>query len=229
MHRYLNTLNICPLFNEKNKAEIESIILSTNYKIVNFKKNDFIYKLNESYDYLGIVLSGSVELQNNLSSGRFFNVLYKRKGDVFGGALVFSKFPLLQSQYHIIAKENCTILLIHKESIYSVLFKDNIIASNILSLFSRNVLMLNKKIELFSYSSIQKKIACALLYNVNMQNTNVIHLPYSKKALAEHLNVSRSSLCRELKKLCDNNIIKMEKKTIEILNKDRLNCILNDL
>lgn len=227
MNEYLDILCICPIFAGKEKNEIENILSLSKHKVCYFARNDFIFRADQPPDYIGIILNGSVEVQNNLISGKFINIFYKKQGEVFGGALVFSNNSTYQ--FDIIAKEPCNILLIHKQSLLDIFCKDSIIASNILSSFVNSVFMLNKKIELFSYSSIQEKIAYSLLHNMNSYKNNVIHLPYSKKAWAEHLNVSRSSLCRELKVLDDEGIINVNNKTISILNKAKLEFILSNI
>lgn len=225
MNKYINVLSKCPLFKGKEKQAIIDILSRINYKINHYPKNDFIFRADQTPDYIGIVLKGSMEIQNNLESGKFFNVLYKKEGDTFGGGLVFSNTPIYK--FNFIAKTGCDILLIYKQSIFEVLLLDRIIMKNILQLLAKSTLILNEKLELFSYSSIQKKIACSLLYNT--KNNNPINLLYSKKAWAEHLNVSRSSLCRELKKLSDAGIIEINNKKIKILKRDNLEAILDNL
>lgn len=225
MNKYINVLSKSSLFNGKERQAIIDILSRINYKINHYQKNDFIFRADQTPDYIGIVLKGSIEIQNNMESGKFFNVLYKKEGDTFGGGLVFANTPIYK--FNFIAKTGCDILLIYKQSIFEVLLLDKIIMKNILQLLAKSTIILNEKIELFSYSSIQKKIACSLLYNT--KNNNTINLLYSKKAWAEHLNVSRSSLCRELKKLSDAGIIEINNKKIKILKKDNLKAILDNL
>ncbi|GMQ58742.1 Crp/Fnr family transcriptional regulator [Vallitalea sediminicola] len=226
MKKYINILSSCPLFKGKDKNEIINILSLTKYKVTTYKKNDFIFRADETPNYIGIVLTGSIEVQNNLKSGKYFNVLYKNKGEVFGGALAFSDIPI--SKFDVIAKTKCDIMLVSRQSVLDILFKDSIIAYNIMNTFAKSVMKLNKKIELFSYSSIQQKIAYSLLCNLKPDD-NIINLPYSKKAWAEHLNVSRSSLSRELKSLIDNGIIEINNKEIKVQKKDSLESILDDI
>ncbi|QUI22088.1 Crp/Fnr family transcriptional regulator [Vallitalea pronyensis] len=226
MKKYLQILQACPLFHNKDRQEITSIIEQSKHKICAYKKNEYICQCWQSFPYLGIVLEGSLEVHNNLESGKIVHVLYKNKGNVLGGAMVFSKD--YDGQFDVIAKETCKLLLIEKKSVFNVLLKDSVIASNILDLFSREIINLNKKIVLFSYSLIREKIAYFLLQNIESNAASVIHLPYSKKALSEHLHVSRSTLSRELKKLSTQGILEINHKTIVILNKQKLEAILNN-
>jgi CRP-like cAMP-binding protein len=224
MNKYIDVLWDCSLFKGKTKKEIKEILSLTNYKITHFNTKEFVCRADEPPKYLGIVLSGSVEIQNNLESGKYFNIFYKQKGETFGGALLFSDIPICE--FNIIAKTECDILLINKQSVLKILLKDNVIGSNILSSISKNILLLNKKIELFSHSSIKQKIAYSLLYNIKFTEDKIVYLSYSKTDWAEHLNVSRPSLSRELKELCDNKIISIKNNQIEILDIPRLKAIL---
>jgi CRP-like cAMP-binding protein len=226
MEMYLNVIKACALFEDKNKSDIEIMLKLTQHKVCKYKKNDFVIPPNAPFHYLGIVLEGSIEVRNNLESGRLVNITYKNKSEVFGCSFVFSKD--YKGQFEIIAKEPCILLLIDKKSVLEVLLKDSIIASNILDIFSNEIINLNKKIVLFSYSLIQEKIARFLLNNTESDNTSTIELPYSKKALAERLNVPRSNLSRELKKLSMQGIIEIDHKTIRILDKPQLEAILSN-
>jgi CRP-like cAMP-binding protein len=106
--------------------------------------------------------------------------------------------------------------------------RDPILLENLLRSISNRVLLLNLKTELLSYSSIQKKIAFSLLYLMDDYSCNdKITLPYSKKKWAEYLNVSRTSLFRELKEVCEKKIIHIDSKTITILNRDSLENLLH--
>lgn len=224
MKEILDVLCQCILFKGKDKNEIEQILSETNYKIRNFKKSQIIFRTDEPSFYIGIILKGRIEIQKVFACGKVINFLYKEKGDIFGEAVALSKKPTYD--YDIIATEESDILLIHKQSVLEILCKDNIINSNIITSFANSVLMLNKKLELFSYYSIQKKIAFSLLYNMELNKTDNISLISSKKSWAEHLNVSRPSLSRELTHLSNKGIIEINNKKITILKKEQLESIL---
>jgi len=225
----LNSIDVllnCPLFEGKNTNDIKNILSSINYTVKHFKKNELILQKNVKKIPLSIVLKGSVEIQNNLKCGKCINIFYKSKGELFGGGLVF--IDELSSNFDVIAKEPCSILQIQKQSIETVFLKDHILSKNIITLLSKELLKLNKKIELFSIFSIQEKVAYSLIHYIENNHSLTITLPYSKTAWAEHLNVSRSSLSRELKILESKKILFINNKTIEILNLDKLEKILGN-
>lgn len=224
MKEILDILCSCTLFKGKDKNNIEQILSEANYKIKHYKKNEIIFKADELSFYIGIVLKGRIEIQKILACGKVINFLYKNKGDIFGEEVALSRKPTYD--YDIIATEESNIFLIDKQSTSDILLKDSIINSNLIVSFANSVLALNKKLELFSYYSIQKKIAFSLLYNMEINKTNYISLINSKKSWAEHLNVSRPSLSRELTHLSNKGIIKVNNKIITILKKEQLESIL---
>lgn len=226
MQKILTALQACPMLAGKNAAEIETLASQIQYRIAHYKKNELIFAADQPADHLGIIVTGRVEVQKELASGKVIKVLCKNIGDVFGGAALFANHASYNCS--ILARENSSIMLIAKEVFLDILCRDPQIVSNILTLFGENVLFFDKKIELLSYSSIQQKIAFSLLNDLECSEDGLIHLPYTKQSWAEHLNVSRPSLCRELKNLDNNGIIDLKASIIRILKKDALEAILGN-
>ncbi|WIF95713.1 Crp/Fnr family transcriptional regulator [Caminicella sporogenes] len=215
------------LFKSKTQNEIDKILSSIEYIVKSYNEGDLIFSVEQAPKYIGIILKGCIEVQKNLASGKTVSILYKKTGELFGEGSVFSKATTYPC--NIFSKTKSTIFLIDKQNILYLLSKDSCLLSNFLSSFADRVLLLNLKTELLSYSSIQQKIAFSLLYLMDeYKHNNVIFLPYSKKTWSEHLNVSRPSLFRELKILCNQKIIYIENRKITILNEDALIDILQN-
>ena len=70
----------------------------------------------------------------------------------------------------------------------------------------------NEKIELLSQKTVREKFLYFLKQRINKEN--VFKVTTSYKAIAEYINVDRSNLMRELKKLEEETIIKRDKDTI---------------
>jgi CRP-like cAMP-binding protein len=226
MDEILNVLFHCPLFSGIEKPEIQNILRQTQSHVSNYKKNEYIFQLDRPSEYIGIVIHGSVEVQKISSSGKLLNLLSRNKGEVFGGAAIFSR--KLSPNVNVISKESSKVLFIHKQSVIDILCKNNTIASNILDMSANNIAHLNQRIELLCISSIQKKIAFTLLFDMQPSELNLVKLPFSKKSWAEYLNVSRPSLCRELKCLCVEGVIEVKNKAIKIVDKQKLQLLLMD-
>ena len=66
----------------------------------------------------------------------------------------------------------------------------------------------------------------SLLNDFPMDEKQTISIPFSKTTWAEYLNVSRTSLSRELKIMCEAGIIQMRGREIRMLQKEFLEALL---
>ena len=82
-------------------------------------------------------------------------------------------------------------------------------------------------LEMLSYSGIAQKAAFYLLIHARQSGSNVIRIPDSVSNWAMIMNVSRSSLHRELKKLEANGIISYNPPTVEIHDPESLQNVLS--
>lgn len=106
----------------------------------------------------------------------------KEKGEIIAEGTVFSAMPTYPCQ--VAARETTDILLLPKQSMFRLLGSNPGLLANLLQLVSDKLIMLNTKIELLSYCSIQSKIAYSLLYCLNQDPAaRIIELPYSPKNL----------------------------------------------
>lgn len=80
---------------------------------------------------------------------------------------------------------------------------------------------------MLSYSGIAQKAAFYLLIHARQSGINVIRIPDSVSNWAMIMNVSRSSLHRELKKMEAAGIITYDPPTIEILDPASLQNVLS--
>ncbi len=224
MKDILSACHKCTIFNDLTKNEIEDILLSVDYQVKTYHKKELICKAEDNFAKLGIIISGNIEIQKILPSGNIFCITHKNSGDLFGGSITFAKKQAYPC--NVLSKTNSKILFLNKDNALK-LCNNTQILSNFLQSFANGVLQFETKLELFSYSSIPKKIAFYLLHH-SIENNTLVTLPSTKTAWAEYLNVSRSSLSRELKKLADDNIININRNNIVILKRKRLLALLQD-
>ena len=78
--------------------------------------------------------------------------------------------------------------------------------------------MLNQRLTNLSFDTLRKKIANILILEHNKQKSIYLTLPYSRKKMAEMLNIPRPSLSRELIKMKDDGLIDFYKKEIKIID-----------
>ena len=82
--------------------------------------------------------------------------------------------------------------------------------------------MLNHKIDLLMLKGMREKLATYLLNEAQHQNSYAFNIPLNRNELADYLNVSRPSMCRELSRLKAEGIIDYYKNTFKILDIEQL-------
>ena len=78
--------------------------------------------------------------------------------------------------------------------------------------------MLNERLTNLSYDTVRKKITNILLLEYARQRSSNLTLPYSRKKMAELLNIPRPSLSRELIKMKEDGLIDFYKNKFKILD-----------
>jgi len=220
MEKYIDELSKCVLFKGLEKNEIMDILNKVTYRIEKYKKGQVIAIEGDDCNSLGIILKGKIEIQKIFPSGQVTTINNFKEGNIFGESLVFSDKHTYPAT--ITAIENAEIMFIERENIVKLSMLNSRILTNFVTVLSRRILMLNERISNLSQDSIRKKISGYLLSEYNKQKTTTIVLPYTRKKMAELLNVPRPSLSRELINMKEEGIIDFNKNEIHILNIDLL-------
>lgn len=130
--------------------------------------------------------------------GNLLNVTEFIRDDLIGGNLIFSKNP-----YYPMTVETHTdseLLEIDKKLLFMLLSENVNFLKIFLELISDNAMMLGDKIKHYVSKTIRQSLLNYFDYESKKQNTNIIKLNITKKALAEKIGVSRTSISRELAK-----------------------------
>ncbi|MBP2634572.1 MAG: cyclic nucleotide-binding protein [Firmicutes bacterium] len=224
MEKLLSVLQQSVLFKGKTRSEIADLLAKINYRVKEYRESEIIFSINHLADTLGIILEGEVDVKKDFCSGKVITVTTRSRFDLLADAAMFGG-----TQYYpgtLFASKPSKILLLNKKDLLQLFALEQTVMLNFLCSVSRRMLVLNQKIEILSLSSIQSKIAHFLISESQARRSAVIVLSFSKKAWAEHLNVSRTSLSRELRQLERDDLISFHKRTIRIKQLDKLQELL---
>lgn len=198
------------------------IILEKMSKCVNAKKRIFltgetILSFGSKRKIIGIILSGKADLRKIDIKG--FEIILEKlsKGDIFSEMFI----KLTDDPTYLVATEKTEILFID----YYHVFNDckvnclnhKIIVNTIIDMLMNKTIQLNNKISILSNRTTKEKIL-SYLKNEAKGNKKVT-ISYSMQELANYLCIDRSAMMKEIKKLCDQKIIKKEGRTFTIYQK----------
>ena len=204
--------------------EISGDLEKIFYRIQRYEKGELIFRPMESATRVALILEGIVEIQKSLPNGNQVNVSHGKEGEMIGAAAVFSrsrKYPC-----GIAALGPVTVMILQKEDLLKLMQKDIRIMENFATEIASAAYMLHQRLELFSYSGIAQKAAFWLLIRSRQSGEKKIPIPGSVSKWAMIMNVSRSSLHRELKRMEEESLISYAPPVIEILNPAALQKML---
>jgi len=213
-------LSKCILFRNLRPENIDALLRFLEYKIEAYKKNSLIAQEGDFCDSIGVVLSGTVELQTIYPSGKVSTLTQLNAGNTFGEAILFASYSEYPQSVSSVTKSE--ILFIKKTEVVHMLTHHPIVLENFLTLMSNKLIMLNRKVKILSLDTIRQKICNYLIKEYKIQNNLKIQVELSRKHMAEHMAVQRPSLSRELIKMEQEGLIKYDKDSITILDLDLL-------
>jgi CRP/FNR family transcriptional regulator, dissimilatory nitrate respiration regulator len=215
----------CPVFMGIPESEIKKIIESIHYQIKNYKKNDIIAIAGEQVNSLYIILSGSVKGEMIDYSGKVVKIEDVEAPKPLATAFLFGKenfFPVT-----VTANEDVRILSIPLNIFLDILQNNKQVLKNYLNSISSRSQFLSRKLHFLNFKTIREKMAHFLLQKAG-QNLHSFELNSTQQQLADLFAVTRPSLARVIGEMQNENIIRIEKRTITLLNKQKLNDILQN-
>ncbi len=195
-------------------------LTSNKLSIRNFSSNNLLVQEGDLCDFIAIILEGQIYIQKLFASGSVLTINTLKKNSLFGAAILFSKnnhFP-----YSIMTATPCKILFIKESAISELLHKDFSFTKNYIEFLSNRINVFSDKITLLLVKDVRSKLI--LYINSEMQkNKNLTFmLSHTREEIANIIGVARPSVSRELKKMVDDNLIKINKRKITVINLDSI-------
>lgn len=220
MNKHLKNLSKCVLFQDIEEVKIEEILNSLSYNITNYKKDNIIAIEGDDCNSLGIILEGNIEIHKSFPSGKVVTINHFNAGNIFGEALVFSGTHTYPAT--IISSSDSKIMYLKRDVIIKLMTLNEKILNSFMGVLSNRILMLNDRITNLTLDTLRKKISNIIIKQYEKQNSLSISLPYSRKKMAQLLNIPRPSLSRELINMKNEGLIDFNKNKIKILNLEEI-------
>lgn len=213
------------LFKGVSVEKLREVLESTPHHIQCYDKEETIFHMMEPAQRIGIVLEGRVQAQKTFPNGSQVNVSVREPGELIGPAAVFSA-----SRHYpcdVVAMEPVTVMMLRREDLLGLMQKNALILENLMMEIASATYMLQQRLELMSYSGIAQKAAFWLLMQTRQSGKDSVRIPDSVSKWAMLMNVSRTSLHRELKRMESEGILAYTPPMIKILDKDALQNVLS--
>ncbi|WP_432407507.1 Crp/Fnr family transcriptional regulator [Wukongibacter sp. M2B1] len=211
----------CLLFKHCNKDEFQELLSGIEFYIHTYNKGEFVISEEEHNAKIGIILLGAVEVQKVFPTGKMVTLNRLKTSEVFGLSTLFSYDSYYPTS--IVSLTRSKVLFLSQKSVIELFNKEPEFLQQFLRFTSDRILFLNRKIEIFSFSTIREKITYFLFSEMKLQKSDQsIILPFAKRVWAEYLNIARTSLYRVLKEMKEEGIIDLKGRSITIKKLDEL-------
>ncbi|GAB4291850.1 MAG: Crp/Fnr family transcriptional regulator [Ignavibacteriaceae bacterium] len=216
------TLRDIPLFSELSIQQLRSI--TSVSKLKRFPKHTILFHEGDFYTGFYILLKGMVKV---------FRLGPKGKESVVHIVRPFSTFadiPLFEGGNYPVnaeALEDSLALFIPKENFLDLISKEPDISLKMLAGFAKRLKSLVNQIEDISSHEVHIRLAKYLLQRIIASNTEHLMEPFikltvPKSTLAAYLGTVTETLSRALRKLQNENIIRVSGKNIFVTDYKRL-------
>ena len=214
---YIYSIRKCYLFDGIEDEQIADAIKLLNGRIKKIKKDTFIVKLGGKMTSAGLLLKGKVE--SSFQNENFDQITMHTFSDgyLFGEALVINGAK--NSPVQVRAVEDSIVLFIDLEMIYTVADSSpirTILAENLIKSLAKKNLILNQKVRILSQKSLRDRVYIYLA-SLPKDKNGYVKIPFTQTALAEHLGVNRSALSRELGRMQNEDVLKVDGKKMKII------------
>ncbi len=219
MRKFLNVLKKCPLFFDLSDNNIITMLECLEAKTDIFDKNYTILSEGTPAKYIGIVLSGSVQITRTDYYGNRSILGNLCEGELFSEA--FACVQMTSMPVSAIANERSKIMFIDCSHILHTCQKDcphhQQLVYNLMKVLALKTVMFQQKIEIISKRTTREKLLTYLTICAKKNNKNSFKIPFNRQELADYLEVDRSGLSAEISKLRKENILECKRNYFKLL------------
>ncbi|MBP3633701.1 MAG: Crp/Fnr family transcriptional regulator [Oscillospiraceae bacterium] len=211
-------LDSCILFHGIDPRDRTAMLGCLGAKELFVPRNHPVFSEGEPANYIGIVLSGQVQLVREDYYGNRSIISVAAPGQLFGESFACADVEVYPIS--AVAVEDSRVLLFPSSRITATCcnacsFHQKMIY-NMLRAMATSNLALNEKIEITSKRTTREKLMAYLLSQAKHHGSNRFTIPYDRQELADYLEVERSAMSAEISKLKKDGLIDCKKSEFEI-------------
>ncbi|MCR5784299.1 MAG: Crp/Fnr family transcriptional regulator [Eubacterium sp.] len=211
------------LFYNMDLKEIEKLLEMAQYYIKEYEKGSDVYPAESPISHAGIILSGEIDVLHIHINGDEELLGRNGKGDIIGPAFCIT--GMINNLSYFRVRKKTKLLLLNINSVISAPVSESYyskFAGNIMNILAHNNIILNKKIQLLTQKSLRKKLLTYFIQLSDKVGSRNFNISFNREQLAQYLCSERSSVCRELGRMQDEGLIRVDGNSITLMDKSIL-------
>lgn len=196
-----------------SEDSIQQMLRCFHPQFKSYTQGEIIMRHSDQNQKIGIIQSGSAQLQSlDFNGNCSFLEIYKEK-DIFGGLFLL---PLDNFEYLLVAKEPSRIIFLDYQHVITpcrnLCPHHNQLINNLFLMAAEHSQSLSLHLSILSQPTTRAKLLAYLNYMRCLTGENPFTIPLSLSALAEYLCVDRSAMTRELRAMTQQGLIRSDKR-----------------
>jgi CRP/FNR family transcriptional regulator len=214
LQEQLSRCHLCSGLDKEELTAVSSIALA---KKIN--KGSILFMEGDPAVGFYVLLSGRVKICKASAEGKEITIHQISPGQLFAEAAIFrgDRYPA-----NCTALEDSTVAFFPKDSFIDLIKNSPQISLKIIGSLSAFLREFNRQVEELTLMEVSARLASYILREANKIQKNEITLDISKTELAKRLGTISETFSRNLRKLTELGIIRVEGKKIKIIDRDRL-------
>jgi len=200
-----------PLFRELLPEELDALSDAGFLRRKTFERHTVIFHAGEHVQEIGVVLRGTVHIENldlwgtksilsSISAGQAFAETYAFCGDAL--------------MVDAVAAEDCEVLFLHTAALSDARVDSAVRAKLLRSLLAvsmRKNLSLSQRIFCTTPKTVRGRLLTYFSAQTAKAGKTEFDIPFNRQQMADYLNLDRSALSKELCKMRDEGLLAFEK------------------
>jgi len=191
-------------------------LIKFDIPISTFERDHTIIQEHSTCNFLSFILEGEIFIQKHFVAGNILTINKLKQNNIFGGAILYADDNTFN--YSVKAATDCKILFISKHVINEMLSKDKTFNKNYIKFLSNRLSVFRDKINILQLKDVRSKLIIYIISEMQKHNSYLFSLSHTREEISNIIGVARPSVSRELQNMVDDNLIKINKKDIEIID-----------
>jgi CRP-like cAMP-binding protein len=213
LKKYLQILKKCPLFTDIEEENLLRMLVCLGARVDYFDKKYTVFSESTPARYVGVVLSGSVQMvQMDYYGNR--SIL----GEIPPSGVFAEEFACAETRalpISFIANEPGEIMLIDCSHILHTChnncgFHQKLIF-NMMKELALKTIFFHQRVEITSKRTTREKLLAYLNAQAQKEGSDSFEIPFDRQELADYLEVERSGLSAEISKLTREGVLESNK------------------
>ena len=207
------------LFKDISIEEYQHLLPCLGARTKKFTAGETVCSYDSSFHQLGILGSGAASVVRYEYNGA--RTILERLGpqDLFGQ--IMGGGVCSQEGVSVVCDIPCEVMFLEYSKISAPCTKactyHHQLTRNLLELISEHALSLSRRVEVLSQRTIREKLLCYFNQLACQSKSSCFRLPFTMVDLADYLSIDRSAMTRELKRMKEDQLVEMDKKTVHLL------------